>query len=59
MLIRALLAVHALAGMFALVVAPIAMVTVKGAPAHRPWGAVYYWAMATVAATAVVPAAPR
>jgi hypothetical protein len=53
-LIRALLAIHVAAGMTALVVAPIAMVTVKGGPAHRRWGAVYYWAMALVALTAVV-----
>src|SRR5262245_34183576 len=53
-LIRALLTLHVAAGMAALVVAPLAMVTVKGGPAHRRWGAVYYWAMAVVAATAVV-----
>lgn len=52
--IRSLLTLHVLAGMIALMVAPIAMVTVKGGPAHRRWGAVYYWAMAAVAGTAVV-----
>jgi hypothetical protein len=52
-LVRALLALHIAAGMAALVVAPIAMVTAKGGPAHRRWGAVYYWAMAVVALTAV------
>jgi hypothetical protein len=53
-MIRALLTLHMAAGVAALVVAPLAMVTVKGGPAHRRWGAVYYWAMAVVAATAVV-----
>jgi hypothetical protein len=52
--IRALLLIHVAAGMAALVLAPIAMVTVKGGPAHRRWGAVYYWAMAVVALTAVI-----
>jgi len=52
-LIRTLLAVHIAAGLLALVVAPVAMVTVKGGPAHRRWGAVYYWAMALVALTAI------
>jgi hypothetical protein len=49
-----LLAVHVTAGALALVVAPVAMVTTKGGRAHRRWGAVYYWAMAVVALTAVV-----
>jgi hypothetical protein len=40
--------------MAALVLAPIAMLTVKGGTAHRRWGAVYYRAMAVVALTAVV-----
>jgi hypothetical protein len=53
-LIRALLTFHVLAGTIALLVAPVAMMTVKGGPAHRRWGAVYYWAMAAVALTAVV-----
>ena len=53
-LIRALLAFHVLGGTVALVVAPVAMLTVKGGPAHRRWGAVYYWAMAAVALSALV-----
>jgi hypothetical protein len=53
-LIRALLAIHVAAGLLALVIAPVAMVAVKGGPAHRRWGAVYYWAMAVVALTALV-----
>ena len=46
--------IHIAAGMLALGLAPVAMLTVKGGPAHRRWGKVYYWAMAVVASTAVV-----
>jgi uncharacterized membrane protein len=53
-LIRAVLVIHVLAGTVALVVAPIAMATVKGGRAHRRWGAVYYRAMAAVALSALV-----
>jgi hypothetical protein len=49
----ALLLVHILAGVTALAVAPIAMVTAKGGPTHRRWGKVYFWMMAVVAVTAV------
>jgi uncharacterized membrane protein len=56
-LLRALLALHVAAGTAALVVAPVAMLTLKGGRAHRRWGAVYYRAMAVVAATALVLAA--
>ena len=52
--IRLTLWIHVLAGTVALVVAPIALVTVKGGPTHRRWGKVYFWAMALVAATAIV-----
>jgi len=52
--IKGFLWIHVLAGTLALVVAPIALVTAKGGPAHRRWGKVYFWAMAVVAATAVV-----
>jgi len=51
--------IHIAAGMLALVVAPGAMVTVKGGRAHRRWGKIYFWAMATVAVTALVLAAWR
>jgi len=51
--------IHILAGTIALFVAPAAMVTVKGGLAHRRWGKVYFWAMATVAVTAVALAAWR
>ena len=52
--IRLTLWVHVLAGTVALVMAPIALLTVKGGPTHRRWGKVYFWAMALVAATAIV-----
>ncbi|OLC00438.1 MAG: hypothetical protein AUH30_02605 [Candidatus Rokubacteria bacterium 13_1_40CM_68_15] len=45
--------IHIAAGMIALFVAPGAMVTVKGGRAHRRWGKVYFWSMATVAVTAL------
>ncbi|HEV8614078.1 MAG TPA: DUF2306 domain-containing protein [Methylomirabilota bacterium] len=51
--------VHIAAGFVALVVAPVAMLTVKGGPTHRRWGKVYFWTMAVVALTAVVLAAYR
>jgi uncharacterized membrane-anchored protein len=35
-------------------VAPIALLTLKGGPTHRRWGTVYFWAMAVVASTAIV-----
>lgn len=52
--ITGILWIHVLAGTLALGVAPIALVTAKGGPAHRRWGKVYFWAMAVVAATALV-----
>ncbi len=51
--------IHIAAGTVALFVAPAAMVTVKGGRAHRRWGKVYFWSMATVAATALALAAWR
>src|SRR5215470_2617202 len=51
--------IHIAAGMLALFVAPGAMATVKGGPAHRRWGKIYFWAMATVAVTALALAAWR
>ena len=53
-LIPLLLAIHVAAGTLALVVAPVAMLTAKGGPAHRRWGRVYYWTMGVVALTALV-----
>jgi Predicted membrane protein (DUF2306) len=53
-LITTLRLIHIAAGTIALVLAPLAMLTVKGGRAHRRWGKIYFWAMAVVAATAVV-----
>jgi uncharacterized membrane protein len=53
-LIAGIRLIHIAAGMLALGVAPIAMLTVKGGPTHRRWGKVYFRAMALVALTAVV-----
>ena len=40
--------------MLALVLAPLAMLTVKGGRAHRRWGKIYFWSMLVVASTAAV-----
>ncbi|HEX3625237.1 MAG TPA: DUF2306 domain-containing protein [Verrucomicrobiae bacterium] len=48
------LLLHILNGTIALVIAPLAMITVKGGLWHRRWGKIYFWAMAGVAVTAVV-----
>jgi hypothetical protein len=53
-LIAAVRVLHIAAGTIALLVAPIAMLTVKGGRTHRRWGKVYFWSMAGVALTAVV-----
>jgi uncharacterized membrane protein len=52
--ITAMLWIHVLAGTLALFVAPGALLTVKGGPAHRRWGKIYFWAMAVVAVTALM-----
>jgi hypothetical protein len=52
-LMTTLLSLHVAAGTIALVVAPAAMLAVKGGRAHRRWGMIYFWSMALVAATAV------
>jgi uncharacterized membrane protein len=56
---RALLAVHVAAGSGAFVLAPLALVTVKGGKAHRLWGKIYFWCMSVVACTALVMAVYR
>ena len=56
---RVLLALHVAGGSLAFVLAPIALLTAKGGKAHRRWGMVYFWAMAGVAATALVMAMYR
>src|SRR3989475_9256005 len=53
-LITTLRWIHISAGMLALGLAPVAMLTVKGGQAHRRWGKIYFWAMAVVASTAVI-----
>jgi uncharacterized membrane protein len=52
--IRSLLGVHIAAGTVSFVMAPVALATAKGGRAHRRWGKLYFWAMAVVAATALV-----
>ena len=47
-------AIHIAFGTIALFVAPIAMATRKGGPAHRRWGKVFFWSITGVAATALV-----
>ena len=53
-LFRILLAVHIFAGAIALVVAPGAMVTVKGGRWHARWGWTYLWATVAIAVTGAV-----
>lgn len=53
-LYRVLLLIHICAGTVALVVAPGAMITVKGGLWHRRWGKTYVWAMFVIAATGTV-----
>ena len=52
--LRVFLALHVAAGVIAFVCAPVALLTAKGGRAHRRWGKIYFWAMAGVAATALV-----
>jgi uncharacterized membrane protein len=52
--LRVLLALHITCGIGAFLCAPVALVTVKGGRAHRRWGKIYFWAMASVAVTALV-----
>lgn len=47
------LIVHITAGMISLVVAPVAFLALKGGPAHRLWGKIYFYCMAVVAVTAI------
>lgn len=48
-----LVVTHVGAGVTALVLAPVAMLTRKGGRAHRLWGRVYFWAMFTIFVTAL------
>src|ERR1700681_3211479 len=45
---------HILAGFTAFFIAPVPLLTVKGGETHRRWGKIYFWAMAVMAATAMV-----
>ncbi len=57
--VRSLLGLHIAAGATAFVFAPLALATRKGGKAHRRWGKIYFWAMAVVAASAIVLSAYR
>ena len=50
---RMFLTVHIAAGFTSFLLAPVALVTVKGGKQHKRWGMVYLWAMGVVAATAL------
>jgi hypothetical protein len=45
---------HILAGFTAFFIAPVPLLTSKGGKTHRRWGQIYFWAMAVMAATAMV-----
>ncbi|OON70523.1 hypothetical protein [Hymenobacter sp. CRA2] len=47
---------HIGCGMIGFFVAPAALATRKGGPAHRFWGRVFFWAMLTAGLTAIVAA---
>ncbi|MCC3155604.1 DUF2306 domain-containing protein [Hymenobacter sp. 15J16-1T3B] len=47
---------HIGCGMIGFFVAPVALATRKGGPAHRFWGRVFFWAMLTAGLTAIVAA---
>jgi uncharacterized membrane protein len=51
---RLVLSAHIVFGTVALIIAPLAMITVKGGLWHRRWGKIYFWAMAGVALSAAV-----
>lgn len=46
--------VHIAAGFTGFFLAPVALATRKGGPAHRRWGRVFFWAMAVAGTTALV-----
>src|SRR4029077_13445923 len=50
---------HILAGFTAFFIAPVPLLTSQGGKPHRRWGKIYFWAMAVVAATAMVLALRR
>jgi uncharacterized membrane protein len=53
---KIVLSIHIAFGTVALIIAPLAMMTVKGGRWHRRWGEIYFWAMAGVAVSATVTA---
>ena len=52
--LRAMLWAHIACGSVAFLCAPVALLTAKGGRTHRRWGKFYFWAMAGVAASALV-----
>lgn len=54
LIFKAALIIHILLGGVALFVAPAAMLTRKGGLWHRRWGKIFFWAITSVAITAVV-----
>lgn len=53
-LFHRILGVHIAFGTIALMIAPLAMITLKGGIWHRRWGKIYFWAIAGVALTAAI-----
>ena len=53
-MIQAVRWTHTLAGFTAFFIAPVPLLSTKGGKTHRWWGKIYFWAMAVVAATAMV-----
>jgi len=45
---------HIFAGVISLVVAPVALVVVKGGAAHRLWGKIFFWCMAWIFVSATI-----
>jgi uncharacterized membrane protein len=45
---------HIVCGTVALIVAPLAMITVKGGLWHRRWGKIYFWAMVGISISATI-----
>jgi uncharacterized membrane protein len=54
MWVTSLRVVHIACGFAAFFIAPAVLAMVKGGAQHRRWGKVYFWAMAAVAATALI-----
>jgi hypothetical protein len=50
---KALLAIHVVAGVGAFLIAPLVLSVAKGGRTHKRWGMVYLWCMGVVAATAL------